>query len=231
VWFDGLGWVPFEPTPSRGIPGAEQYTGLPAAQDTSGDSGAVDDLGETPTPTVPFGPTDDQLGALLPDEFADPTGGASGGAVADEPAGSTNWWPALALLGAAGIVAAPALIRRVRRRRRRRNPDQEIAALWSRSVASLADAGVPIRPSDTPMQTARATAERLPIVARPVSSLATVVTEANFSPEGTAGYAEPSIYGGSVLTNCASWARQIDRAVDDSVPWPTRVRRYVTDLG
>ena len=35
IWFDGLGWVPFEPTPGRGAPGAEGYTGLPAAQDDS----------------------------------------------------------------------------------------------------------------------------------------------------------------------------------------------------
>ena len=33
VYFTGIGWVPFEPTPSRGIPGAESYTGIPAAQE------------------------------------------------------------------------------------------------------------------------------------------------------------------------------------------------------
>ena len=32
VYFDGLGWVAFEPTPSRGLPGAANYTGVPAAQ-------------------------------------------------------------------------------------------------------------------------------------------------------------------------------------------------------
>ena len=33
VWFDGIGWVSFEPTPGRGEPGAESHTGVPAAQD------------------------------------------------------------------------------------------------------------------------------------------------------------------------------------------------------
>ncbi len=28
VWFDQLGWVAFEPTPGRGAPGAEDYTGV-----------------------------------------------------------------------------------------------------------------------------------------------------------------------------------------------------------
>jgi hypothetical protein len=32
VYFPQVGWVPFEPTPSRGIPGAQAYTGVPAQQ-------------------------------------------------------------------------------------------------------------------------------------------------------------------------------------------------------
>ena len=35
VWFAGIGWVPFEPTPGRGIPGAEGYTGVAAQQDST----------------------------------------------------------------------------------------------------------------------------------------------------------------------------------------------------
>ena len=36
LWFGAaIGWVPFEPTPGRGIPGAESYTGIPAQQDTT----------------------------------------------------------------------------------------------------------------------------------------------------------------------------------------------------
>ncbi|MFW2332362.1 transglutaminase-like domain-containing protein [Ilumatobacter sp.] len=33
VWFDDIGWIPFEPTPGRGIPGAEPATGVPTEQD------------------------------------------------------------------------------------------------------------------------------------------------------------------------------------------------------
>jgi transglutaminase-like putative cysteine protease len=33
IYFDGIGWVPFEPTPGRGNPAAEEYTGVAAAQD------------------------------------------------------------------------------------------------------------------------------------------------------------------------------------------------------
>jgi transglutaminase-like putative cysteine protease len=33
IYFEGVGWVPFEPTPGRGNPLAEQYTGVVPAQD------------------------------------------------------------------------------------------------------------------------------------------------------------------------------------------------------
>ena len=36
MWLDGIGWVLFEPTPGRGAPGAEEYTGVPFQQDESG---------------------------------------------------------------------------------------------------------------------------------------------------------------------------------------------------
>ncbi len=35
VWFDGFGWISFEPTPGRGEPGAESHTGVGAAQDAT----------------------------------------------------------------------------------------------------------------------------------------------------------------------------------------------------
>lgn len=36
IYFDGVGWVPFEPTPGRGNPATEQYTGAAAAQAVGG---------------------------------------------------------------------------------------------------------------------------------------------------------------------------------------------------
>ena len=46
VWFDGFGWVPFEPTPGRGIPGAEAYTGIEPQPETG-------DTTEPTTTTLP----------------------------------------------------------------------------------------------------------------------------------------------------------------------------------
>ena len=62
VYLSGVGWLAFEPTPGRGEPGAEGYTGVPAAQD----GGAP----LTPGSTVPSSATTVAPGT--------PTGGPSG---------------------------------------------------------------------------------------------------------------------------------------------------------
>ncbi len=59
VFFPGSGWVPFEPTPGRGIPGAQQYTGVPAAeqgstpQTPSATPGTAPGSASATTPTTP----------------------------------------------------------------------------------------------------------------------------------------------------------------------------------
>jgi hypothetical protein len=49
VYFPQVGWVPFEPTPGRGMPGAQGYTDVPTAQQgsTAGSPASTD---TTPTP-------------------------------------------------------------------------------------------------------------------------------------------------------------------------------------
>src|SRR5206468_1301591 len=48
VFISGYGWVAFEPTPGRGIPGAEEYTGVSVQQDVLSSGG--------PAPTIPARP-------------------------------------------------------------------------------------------------------------------------------------------------------------------------------
>lgn len=75
IYFPEQGWVSFEPTPGRGIPGAEQYTGVEPTQDLLRSNGenstesptttesesptttTVDTSADSPTTTVPSGPT------------------------------------------------------------------------------------------------------------------------------------------------------------------------------
>jgi hypothetical protein len=88
-----------------------------------------------------------------------------------------------------------------------------------------------VAPSQTPNETAAVAARTFPIVSRPITMLADAVTAATFRPEGASGYDAIGEFGSSTLRNCQNWARQIDRAVEDSVPRSTRLRRYFTDWG
>jgi transglutaminase-like putative cysteine protease len=236
VWFDGLGWVGFEPTPGRGAPGAESYTGLPARQDTTGDAATVDAAADdevVPTTTVPLGTPDQPLDPNLPEEFADPTGAGDTPEVPAEDAADRRWmvWLLMVLTAVGLVAAAPAVARRVRHRGGAASTERELGRLWRHSVESLDDVGVPITPSMTPIETAAATARTFPVAARPVALLADAVTTATYRPEGAAGFDDVGEYGLSTMRNCRNWTRQIDRAVHDHVAWHERLRRHFTDWG
>jgi hypothetical protein len=231
VWFDGVGWVAFEPTPGRGAPGAENYTGLAPQQDTSrvdNSSGGADTL-DVPALTVPLGAVDRQFDPNIPDEFADPTG-------ADQPTDETTStdsdgrqiWLVLAILAA--LAVAPTVVRRLRARRSG-SVEHQLGRIWTRSLEALADAGVPVASSQTPLETAAVTKVHFPMVSRPVALLADAVTAATYRPEGATDFDEVGPYGSSTMRNCRHWATQIDRAVNESATFPNRVRRYFTDWG
>jgi hypothetical protein len=106
-----------------------------------------------------------------------------------------------------------------------------LARLWARSVDNLADAGVPVTASQTPLETAAAARTHFPVVSRPMALLADAVTQATYRPEGAKGFDDVGEFGSSPLRNCRHWSRQIDRAVHESSSLPDRVRRYFTDWG
>ncbi len=228
VWFDGIGWIAFEPTPGRGAPNAESYTGVAAQQDTSASPDAVDDAGVVPPTTLQAGPTDGQLGGLEIPDLSDTTGGAptatATGQSTDDP--SWAWLIVLAVFGA--VVAAPGLIRLVRRSSTTATVDEQLADAWQRATGAVRAVGVPLRDSDTPSEVASRTARQFPLVTRPMRSLADVVTEATYRAEGTAGYDAVGAYGKSTVNECRNWAKQIDRAATESLGWADRLRRYFT---
>lgn len=230
VWFDDIGWVAFEPTPGRGAPNAESYTGLPPRQDTSASADDVD-ADQAPTTTLPTSPDDSDPGLEIPD-FSDaplddgPRGGAapasdSGGGVA------WGWLGASALLAA--VVVAPLLVRLVRSRRSAQSVELQVADAWRRATAAVSVAGVPVQASDTPLEVAAKTARHLPLVTRPMASLADAVTEATYRAGGTTGYDIAGRYGSSTVGDCRNWAKQIDRTATESLDWGARLRRYFTE--
>ncbi|MEO6120795.1 MAG: DUF3488 and transglutaminase-like domain-containing protein, partial [Acidimicrobiales bacterium] len=142
VFFAGAGWVAFEPTPGRGAPGAESYTGLPESQAQPRDASTA--TTSAPTTTVPgeSGPA-----TTVP---ADSTIGA--------PAERPPWRsPAVAVMLSAVLavvllVGATLVVKADRRRRRRAGaatPSERVLVAWSEAADALAAAGAPRRPAET----------------------------------------------------------------------------------
>lgn len=237
VWFDGYGWVPFEPTPGRGAPNAQDYTGVGAQQDegsVGGDDSADTGTGVDPTPTTapattivreggqPVGatPTTTLPGAAA--TAAPPTPSADSGV--DIP------WRLLAALLLVGLaLAAPALVRRAKRAAMT-TPQEQLVNLWTRATGAIAEMGLGETSGLTPIETAGATARVFPVASRPMLSLADVVTATTFAPEGSAYLGDVGMYGTTTLQSCASWCRQVERAVTDSLTPSARARRYFTVL-
>ncbi len=156
VWFEGVGWVPFEPTPGRGMPGAEDYTGVPPAQD---------DQGPTPPPTTEPSTTSapDQTPTSVTTPGAPTTTQPTkapvvtdGGSTGSGPSGPSGWWWIVAALVAA-IGGWLALVLGVPRWRQRRHRGFGLAG---RVSTAWGDALAPVRwltglrpdPSDTHLE-------------------------------------------------------------------------------
>jgi len=230
VWFDDIGWVAFEPTPGRGAPNAESYTGITPQQDTSAGVGDLENAELTPPTTLPSGPTGDQPGLNIPDLSEFPSDTATSGTTtpgSDTGSGLPWVWLGVAALLVASL-AAPGVIRFVRRRRRTHSIDQQVADAWQRATGAVSAVGVPMRPSDTPLEVAASTGRNFPLVNRPMESLANAVTEATYRSEGTTGFDTAGSYGASTVNDCRNWAKQIDRAATETLDWPDRLRRYFT---
>ncbi len=146
VHLGSAGWVSFEPTPGRGQPGTQDYTGIPPAQ------------AQTP-PSVPPATTANQVGPtagsapLSPQAI--PTTRRPPASHAPVPAGH----PAPRLLVALALVllvvmaaAAVPVAKRLRRWHRRRcvvSGAERVLVAWNEAAEALTLAGAPRRSAET----------------------------------------------------------------------------------
>lgn len=140
-----FGWVSFDPTPGRGIPGATSYTGIPAQEPSLQGENA---LTTSPSAAPPRGAT---VRTTSPSRSAPAVHSAL-------PPGSSGGWPAavmaaLALSAAAvlwgfGIPAAKR-VRRARRRRRARSEAERVLLAWQEVNERLGHSGCPRRAAET----------------------------------------------------------------------------------
>ncbi|MHB8663258.1 MAG: transglutaminase TgpA family protein [Acidimicrobiales bacterium] len=185
VYFRGVGWIAFEPTPGRGSadPSARSVTGVPPAQDTS----AVATNGATPPATAPrtSGPSP-----------TTPARGASSGTASGRAAPHHRpFWRsgvavvlfALAAIGLAWVALLAAATAVVHRRRlaRARTPGDVVALAWTEATEALTDAGVAPRVAETPAEFARRAGDALPRTeAAVLGDLAGAVEVTDYAPSG-----------------------------------------------
>ncbi len=185
VWFDGIGWVAFEPTPGRGEPGNEAVTGISAQQDgqapppdqQTADTQPPDSVPADSTPQAAEPPPDQANPPTPPTVAADP-------ATAHDSSFSPWWWLAIAAAAVAGwLLAMPELVRRRRRARYGPDPADRILAAWHEAERAMSRVGAghdPGLPAPSVAQSC-ANLHARTVDARAVARLADQVTVAMYS--------------------------------------------------
>ena len=139
VYIAGAGWIAFEPTPGRGVPGGESYTGQPEQQAATGNPAQA-----TTVPPVTTTPTS------APDQSTPETTAPNrqvGTQAEDEGGGLPRplvW--ALALIALVGLVWGGGVpwakrLRRDRRRTAANRPGERVLVAWDEASEALALAG------------------------------------------------------------------------------------------
>ncbi|GAA3750606.1 DUF3488 and transglutaminase-like domain-containing protein [Leifsonia bigeumensis] len=153
LYFDGIGWTRFEPTPGLGfVPtyADEATPGVPIPPSTD------------PTPTSTPTPTSSPTSIAPPVDPDDPT--VAGNAAA----ASLAWlWPALIVLAMLLLLLAPAIVRALQRsmRMRRLSRGSPAAATgWRELLQTAEDLGLGIEETTTPREAARAIAKAARLV-------------------------------------------------------------------
>ncbi len=224
VYLGEYGWVPFEPTPGRGPPGAESWLGIGEGQDETGGGGASTD------PLEGAGGAGDAGGTgASGDEVRNPdvnlgnsAATAAGGADERSP-----FFPApvravsrpLGVGAVAYLLLVPVAVvgQRVIRRRRATTPAAKARLWWRNTTESATSAGVALPPSLTIAEMADRLGAALPGSSVAIQDLARTME--------TIAYAEASPSAEDVARAEQTWAATVDEA-NRRQPWPRRILRY-----
>ncbi|QKJ18753.1 transglutaminaseTgpA domain-containing protein [Microbacterium hominis] len=172
VYFDGIGWIGFEPTNSLGTP-----TAFSSAQ--TGPGGQQDPNSPTAGPTT--GPT--STATLSPEQLEEQQAQGLGSGT-DE---TTTAWPAIgAALAVLLVLSLPALLRELRRRRQLEQTRQgDVMAAWTLVQDAAVDLGIPVPASDSPRAFGSRLVGEYGAPAEAVSLLVESVERASYAPWGS----------------------------------------------
>jgi transglutaminase-like putative cysteine protease len=230
VYLAGAGWVAFEPTPGRGIPGGETYTRVPEQQANEPPGSRPTDDPSAPTTEAP-GPTaslpdqDDLQTSPAPIPDLESPGGGSGstdgggglpGAL--RPVARVAPFVGGALVGYLVLVPLSLLGWRFLRRRRATTADRRVRLAWIESQEGAALLGVVPSPSETIAEKARRLASRLPRATDDAEALARWMEAVEYGPTGASD---------DTADAAADAAARIEAAALTNVGRRIRLRRWL----
>lgn len=213
LWFDGVGWLRFEPTPSvraQTVPPYAQGTGVPGgnAAEQQALTGAGAGAGEL-DPRLTR--ADRQLDGRDPDANRSPTSSGFGGGVGTVDPPGRPLWPFAALgTGVLAVLAVPGVVRLGRRRLRRARATSAAEAGWDQLRDDMRDLGFAWSTSETPRQLAERLCEEAPLLpgseaATSLRTLVAVVERARYAPrDGTGSAADVPALSGTVRRGMAA---------------------------
>jgi transglutaminase-like putative cysteine protease len=200
VWLGEFGWVPMEPTPGRGAPGAEAWTGRPEQQAGSEvGGGPAETLPAVPTTAAGSGPSPGDPGGeaqpVAPGAPAPP-----GADVPGEVTGPGGVVAAVAVAAAVALAALGAWVAVVAWWRRRGAPggstSERVGVAWRSVLDSLGASGLRRGRTETAPAFTRRVGAVHPDVAGPLETVSAAADRARFAcdppDEATAVTAEVS---------------------------------------
>ncbi|MBW3669343.1 MAG: DUF3488 and transglutaminase-like domain-containing protein [Actinobacteria bacterium] len=217
VYIEDYGWTYFEATPGRGMPGAQEWTGLPPQQ-ASPDNPSV--ATTSPPTTAPAEQPTTPSTANVPEE--DTSVGTAPLGEERSPWRTPLMVGALAvLLGAMWMIVVPLAKQQRRVRRRAAAPDTagRVLVAWAESEEALAAARVPRRPSETIAEYA----DRVP-AATALGAVGTAALHDLARDAAAAGYgaSQPTA---EVVRRAVAAAAAVERALHDAAGVRERWRR------
>lgn len=221
VYLDGFGWVAFEPTPGRGAPFSEAYTGAAEAQDETPLEGAAATPTTVPTTAVPSGASSTSVAPFPEEDFG--TGDV------DEPATASRRIVFALLtvlaLGALVWLGGVPMTRTIQRRQRRSRAitaSAQVMLAWMETQELLEQAGARKHPAETLFEYARRAARVLglpPDASRALRLLAADAASAVYStreprPEAAAQAATSAAAVHAAIMSTATTAQRVSWNLD-----------------
>ena len=215
LYFSGLGWIRFEPTPGgadgQGTATVPQYAGSPGA-------GTGPTTSPAQVPRSKLGPGAGGQNAAHLHELGGSGGGSAASAASDR--GIALWiLLIIALVIAAAAIAPPIARSLIRRRRLQTAGDAKLAhAVWREVRDDLADYGLACRPSESPRAVAARVAATVSLNQPAREALARIV-----SAEERARYATSSLSSPTLRADCAVVRRALAGQAGRAERWRARL--------